>query len=142
MSTLRIGVVGFSGQKFDVQEAIEIVIKAFDDVLVDHPEVIEFWVVSGLADLGIQALAYREAVKRGWKTYAVDCARSAKYTAFPVDDSMIIDSMVRGSESEAFLATIDVLIRIGGGEQSHAEAQAFKETGKLTYEYGLAAIAG
>ena len=71
MNTLRIGVVGYSGQKFDEDEARRLLESALDDAVSEHPGAQRIVVVSGLTDLGIPALAYRIATARGWQTAGV-----------------------------------------------------------------------
>ncbi len=135
--TLMIGVVGYSGQKFDGSEARHAL-----DTLLDRARGArnDVTIVCGLADVGIAAIAYRLARARGWETFAVDCARSRKYPAFPVDDMLIIESMVRGSESAAFLETCDAMVRVGGGAQAANEIATFRSQGGPVYEYDLAAL--
>jgi hypothetical protein len=137
--SLKIGVVGYSGQGFSEFDANRLLAEAFDAVLADHSDATDIWVVSGLTDLGIPALAYRIAAQRGWRTSVIACSKAADYDCFPVNEEKIVGANW-GDESETFLREIDVLVRIGGGKQSLAEAKAFSETGKRTYEYELAAI--
>jgi len=62
--TVKVGVVGFSAQKFDISKAKAHIVEAFDKIEKDFsPKNIHC--ISGLTDLGIPALAYREAKKRG-----------------------------------------------------------------------------
>lgn len=141
MSILKIGVVGYCPPtKFNEADAKDLLARAFDAVLADHPEATEIWVVSGLTDVGVLALAYRAAVARGWKTAGIACAKAESYDCFPVDTYKIVGHNW-GDESKAFLAEIDVLVRIGGGKQSHTEATTFKDAGGKTYEYELDVIA-
>lgn len=141
MSTLKIGVVGYSGQRFDVNEARQLLRLAYDAVVADYPDITDVWVVSGLADLGIHSIAYREAVARGWKTKAIDCQRARKYVPFPVTELVMKEGWVnRGDETFAFLQEIDVIVRIGGGLQAQDETKIFAEGGGRTYEHHLAAL--
>jgi hypothetical protein len=137
---LKIGVVGFSGQKFDTKEARLLLIDVFDQVIREFDDLTDVTVVSGLTDLGIPALAYREAVTRGWGTEGIACAKAEEYECFLVDSRTIIGNEW-GDESATFLASIDVIVRIGGGKQSLAEVQTFKsrDDGKA-YERELAAL--
>lgn len=132
---LRVGVVGYSNQDFDSKAALSLIQRAFDDL--DPAADIE--VVSGLTDLGIPALAYEEAVRRGWKTTGIACAKAFDYPCFPVDD-VIIQGDHWGDESPVFLRLIDLLIRIGGGTQSHFEACCAKMQGKQVMEFDLPAL--
>lgn len=142
MSTLKIGVVGYCPPtKFNKDEANEMLADAFNAVLAEHPDATDIWVVSGLCDVGIPALAYRLASAMGWKTAGIACSKAAEYPCFDVDDPKIVGDNW-GDESETFLAACHVIVRIGGGKQSLTEVATFKERGGRTYEYELAAIAG
>lgn len=137
MRTLKIGVVGYSGQKFNQSDAKRLLTKAFDAVVADHSGASDIWIVSGLTDLGIPALAYRAARDREWKTSGVACSLAHLHPCFNVDESKIVGSNW-GDESETFLSEIDVIVRVGGGRQSLAEVEAFSRTGKRMYQYELA----
>ena len=140
MSTLKIGVVGYCPPtQFDEHKANELLLDALQAVQADHPDARDFWIVSGLCDVGVPALAYRAASVRGWKTSGIACAKAVEYECFDVDDRKIVGENW-GDESETFLEEIDVIVRIGGGQQSHAEVKAFVETGGRAYEYELATI--
>ncbi len=86
--------------------------------------------------MGIPALAYREAVKRGWRTVGVACAKAKDYDLFEVDEKHIVGEEW-GDESERFLDMIDMMVKVGGGKQSKEEAEKAKKMGKLVFEYDL-----
>ncbi len=136
MSDLKIGVVGYSNLLFDMQEAEEIIRDAYDKISAGNPG-FQVIIVSGLTNLGIPAVAYKEAVTRGWKTIGIACSKAYEYELFPVNETIIVGNEW-GEESPTFLDSIDVLVRVGGGKQSQQETQIFKGTGKLTLEYELA----
>lgn len=137
MSTLKIGVVGYCPPtKFNEADAKALLTQAFDAVVADNPKATDIWVVSGLTDVGVLALAYRAAVARDWKTSGIACAKAKNYDCFPVDTYEIVGRNW-GDESNAFLKGIDVLVRIGGGTQSHTEAATFKNAGGEVYAYEL-----
>lgn len=143
MGTFMIGVVGYSSQQFNETEANYLLGIAFDAILADSPGATDIWVVSGLTDMGIPALAYRAAVARGWRTVGIACTKAAEFECFGVDERIVDDKWLNwGDESETFLREINALVRIGGGKQSHAEVAIFKERGGNVYEYELAAIPG
>ena len=124
MTDIKIGVVGYSMQKFDKEKAIKYLKQVFDLIEKQHPDGRKT-VVSGLIDLGIPALAYREAVKRNWKVEGIACSKALDYVWFPVSD-VIIKGDNWGDESEMFLNSISILVRIGGGEQSMRETEMAK----------------
>ena len=131
----RLGVVGYSTQKFDEEDAKHLIRKAFNHFEQLYPKA-EFVVVSGLTDLGIPSLAYNEANKRGWKTIGIACKKAKDYKLFPVDYELIVGDNW-GDESETFLHHLNGLIRIGGGRQSLAETENAKKKGLEVLEYEL-----
>ena len=135
---MKIGVVGYSGAKFNENKARSIIRKAYDLVETYHTTYPDgnYVVVSGLTDMGIPALAYREAVKRNWGTMGVACKKAYENELFPVDHK-VISGEEWGDESEVFLFNIDLLIRVGGGPQSLEETQKAKDMGIEVYEYDL-----
>ena len=139
MSTLNIGVVGYSGTPFNEAEAVRLLNQGLDVILDVNPEVTEVYLVSGLTNLGIPALAYRIAVERGWKTVGVACAKAEDNECFDVDESIIIGANW-GDESETFLEMSHVLLKVGGGRQSIREAADFQQMGGKVYEYDLARL--
>jgi len=133
MVKLRIGVVGYS-TNVDETKALELIVDAFDKINAEHPE--EKEVVSGFTDIGISAIAYREAKRRKWRTVGIACKKAFKHPCYVVDDYKIIGENW-GDESKTFLDSIDVLVRVGGGNQAMKETEEFKKTGKPVYEYEL-----
>lgn len=135
MKLLRIGVVGYSGQNFDEDEARVMLDKAFAKFDFEYdPESVE--IVSGLTSLGIPKLAYELATHLGYLTRGVACKLANNYECFPCDIVEIIGDNW-GDESEHFLATIDVLVRVGGGPQTMAETNIAKERGIAIMEFDL-----
>ncbi len=137
---MRIGVIGYSGKPFDKERAINMIRDAFDLLEQGNPGE-EFIAVSGLTDLGIPALAYREAVKRGWSTIGIACSRAKDDPCFPCDNIIIVGDNW-GDESEMFISNIDVLVRVGGGAQSMKENKMAVDKGIMTIEYELPVTQG
>ena len=133
MRAHRIGVVGYSGQKFDETKAVHILYQALVKALRKHPE--GCVVVSGYTDMGIPAIAYRVATGLGMGTVGIACSKAKDYDCYPVDDVVIVGEDW-GDESATFLGSIDELLKVGGGKQSEAEFMAF--TGPKM-EFGLLA---
>lgn len=129
---LNIGVIGYSKQDFDQEKAKKHIVKALDKIEEKYNSK-NYCIVSGYTDLGIPALAYREAEERGHKTIGIACSKAEQYKTYPVDKKEIVGSKW-GDESEHFLKEIDCLVRIGGGEQSKEEIQKAKEKG-ICIEY-------
>lgn len=132
---LNVGVVGFSGQKFDEKMARAFIDKAFD--LLDNEDK-DICVISGLTYVGIPAIAYDVAKERGYKTIGVACSKAKEYECFDVDEKYI-EGEEWGDESEKFLSMLDVMIKVGGGKQSEEEVKKFKESGKPVIEFDLKA---
>lgn len=135
---LRVGVVGYSGQRFDEAAASRMLQEAFDEVARLHPGT-PISVVSGWTDLGIPALAYRGAAERGWNTVGYACSQACDFPLYPVNVGHTIGTEW-GQESAAFLENIDVLIRVGGGNQARAETAAMQASGRPVFEFELAAL--
>ena len=95
-------------------------------------------VVSGLTNLGVPALAYNEAKIRGWRTVGIACSKAEEYDCFAVDERIIVGDEW-GQESETFLNNIDVLVRVGGGNQAKRETGDFRKLEKQVMEYDLPA---
>ena len=134
---LRIGVVGYSGQKFNTIKALNLIRKAYDNINSLYPKESKT-IVSGLSNLGIPAIAFREAIKRKWRTVGISCSKASKFTCFPVDEK-IITGTEWSEESPVFLNSIDILVRVGGGNQSITETAEMKRRGKPVFEYDLPA---
>jgi hypothetical protein len=132
----RIGVVGYSAQKFDIEEARGILTQAFGLLSTGNQKV---EIVSGLTNLGIPGLAYEIATSLGFFTRGVapECAK--EYDLYPVDTVEYV-GQTWGDESAYFLSSIDVLIRVGGGKQSHSEVQQAKKRGLAVMEFDLPAL--
>lgn len=132
---LKIGVVGYSTEDFDIQTARQQLNAALDIVTEEHSG--EPCVISGLTNLGVPRLAYEEADARGWKTVGIACKKATNYEFYDVDEYELIGDDW-GDESGYFLSKLDVLIRVGGGSQSVAEANDAKRRRNLAvYEYEL-----
>ncbi|HEX6462721.1 MAG TPA: hypothetical protein VFZ58_05665 [Candidatus Saccharimonadales bacterium] len=100
VSMLKIGVVGYCPPTvFDEDEARQLLHEALNEVIAGYPHVTEVWIVSGLTDVGIPALAYREARARGWWTMGVACAKAHDYRCFQTEKNKIVGQNW-GDESE------------------------------------------
>jgi hypothetical protein len=118
---MEIGVIGYSAQKFDEEQAKKLILLGLEKVKAkkgDH-------LVSGLTNLGIPKLAYEIATNMGLITVGIACKLANDYDLFPVDIK-IIKGDKWGDESETFLNYIDTLIKVGGGPQSEKEYEKFK----------------
>lgn len=131
----NIGVVGYSGGKFNEEVAKALLAIALDVVEEEHKDK-EYNLVSGWTKMGVPALAYELADKRGWKTTGIACKKAYENELYPVDESKVVGSEW-GDESETFLDSIDILIRIGGGEQSKNEVKIAEKRNIPVYEYDL-----
>lgn len=134
---VRVGIVGYSLGKFDKKKALSFLREAFDELERNYGENVV--IVSGLTDLGVPALAYREAVKRRWRTSGIACVKAEKYDTFDVDEKIIVGKEW-GDESQTFIDSIDLMIRIGGGKQSYKEIKTAASLGLPTKEYELAEL--
>lgn len=127
--SLRIGVVGYSGRPFDEKVARGELRRLLSELVENRElEAKAVEVVSGLTNVGIPKIAYEVAVEMGFKTVGISASRAliSSSGVFPVDKQIIVGQHY-GDESEEFIGYIDVLIRIGGGEQSVKEVTMFRE---------------
>lgn len=139
MNKLHVGVVGYCPPtRFDTGEALRLIRQSYDQVEELYPGRL-ISVVSGLTDVGVPSLAYQEAVRRGWRTVGVACRKAFEHPIFPVDERQIVGTEW-GDESATFLNGLDLLIRIGGGPQSHEEASVVRASNKLVIEHELAKL--
>lgn len=128
---LEIGVVGYCPPtKFDEQAAKSLLNGVLDDIMWDYCAH-SYRVVSGLVSVGIPGLAYRIAKEREWGTAGVACRRVYEHPIFEVDEGQeFIVGKKWGDESDTFLKKLaqngGVLVRIGGGAQSHDEVARYR----------------
>ena len=138
-NTVYIGAMGYSGQKFDIEKARIMINQAFDLFETQYADR-KLAVVSGYTNLGIPALAYEEATKRGWITVGVACDKANEYEVYPCDEVQIVGDNW-GDESASFLVMCHVFVRVGGGKQSMRETAQAKADGKFVYEFELEPLA-
>jgi hypothetical protein len=124
---LKIGVIGYSGRPFDKSRAkieLEKVIKHLSTIHKD--KTIE--IVSGYTNIGVPRIAYLIADELNLTTvgFSAKEALGVDCGLYPVKKIMIIGEKF-GDESKAFIDYINVLIRIGGGNQSLIEVALFKD---------------
>lgn len=127
---MKIGIVGFSRNQFDKQEARRILEELFAE-LSKRYEKEEIEIVSGYTNMGVPKIAYEVADKYGFITigYSSNQALRVRSGVYPVQ-KVILKGERFGDESEDFVRYIDKLIRIGGGKQSRHETELFKELNK------------
>lgn len=134
----RIGVVGYSPpSKYNVRKANYLLKLGLNKILKEHnitPDQVEL--VSGLTDVGIPGQAYHIAKNMNMKTVGIACFKAKNFPMFPVDKKMMVGKNW-GDESPLFLKYIDVLLKIGGGNQSREEMIQTKSMGKKVYVYDL-----
>ena len=124
---IKIGVVGFSRNQFDKADA-QRKLKAVLAFLTKENDPQSFELVSGYTASGVPKIAYILADELGIETvgFSVKQATKVKSGVYPVKKTIIVGEKF-GDESNAFIAYIDLLIRIGGGQQSRQEVELFKK---------------
>ena len=136
--TLYVGVVGYSAQEFDKEDAKDMLDEAFETVeqelLDDQYDTIA--IVSGGTDIGIPKLAYELADDLDYETISVIPEEANEYPLYEVDQ-ILYEGEKFGDESNAFIDMIDILIKVGGGKQSQKEYDMAEEKGITTIEYEL-----
>jgi nitrogenase molybdenum-iron protein alpha/beta subunit len=136
VSYTHIGVVGYCPPtKFDEVEARCMIEEAYDKVAEQFAGK-AIVIVSGLTDVGVLAIAYREAARRRWMTAGIACKKATEHPLYPVDMKQIVGDNW-GDESDAFVALLNGMIRIGGSKQSARETATIKAKGLPTFEYDL-----
>ncbi len=131
---MKIGIMGYSTQEFDVDKAYKILDGEFKELAEIYNDDVE--IVSGLTNLGIPAIAYELATKYGFTTIGIACKKAEEYECFPCDHSYIIGLNWR-DEYGFFLDYCDEFIRVGGGKQSMEETSKAEDLGKYVKEYYL-----
>lgn len=124
---LKVGVVGFSRNRFDKKTA-RIILKAyFEELTAQYPDE-KIAVISGYTNSGVPKIAYELATELGLYTVGFSAKQSLRVRSgvYPVDKEIIVGKKF-GDESSAFIQFIDLLIRVGGGSQSRKEVELFKK---------------
>ncbi len=137
-NAIKIGVVGYSSKKFDVDLAKKFLNDTFNRIEEKYPNK-QIVIVSGLTNLGISGLTYNIAKKRGYNTVGIACSKANEYECFPVDKKIIVGEYW-GKESSTFIEYIDIAIMVRGGKQSLEEINQIKKRDKPVYEYNLSAL--
>lgn len=122
---MKLGIVGYSSGQFDEAKAYSLLVIGLAQAE-GKAKKLATSIVSGLTNVGIPALAYELAQNYELETVGIACDKAFEYELFPVDKRIIVGEDW-GDESKTFLNYCDALLRVGGGEQSLAEIQAFKE---------------
>jgi len=127
---MYIGFVGYSSGDFDVNKAKNIINTIFSELIKDDI------IVGGATNLGINKLVYEKAKQLGMKTVGIMCKKGFDYEIFNVDELIVVGEEW-GDESQEFLSSIEVLYKIGGGQQSKKEFEMAKKMNIETHEYLL-----
>ncbi|MNJ90158.1 hypothetical protein D3C87_77520 [compost metagenome] len=127
---MNIGFIGYSYDNFDKGKAKKIIDEIFSDL--KNTDII----ISGATDKGIPGLVYHKAKSLNMKTVGITAEEAKEYTLFPVDE-LIFEGKHFGDESEKFISSLNVLYRIGGGDQSRQEVKMAKDMNLEVYEYKL-----
>ena len=133
--TLYVGIVGFSQQNFnqeDAREAIEDILDDIEDEYMNDFD--EIAIVSRLTNMGIAKIAYQIADDRDYETIGLAPLEAQEYPQYDVDE-IIWKGEHFGDESDYFIDYIDVFVRIGGGTKSHIEQELAEEDDLGIYEY-------
>ena len=138
-SILNVGVVGFTEKDFDEVEAKVSLENIFDDIEADYitnGRHSTIRVISGGTIFGISKIAYDVSSDRGYATMAIVPEQARSYHLYDVDDIVWVGEKF-GEESETFVDMLDVLVKIGGGDQSNNEAKMADERDIPVMEYDL-----
>lgn len=138
---LYVGVSGYFDQKFDEEEARELLEDALEDIekeYLDSGEYDDIIVVSGLTNYGMPKVAYQVADYKGYGTMGIapQEVNDTGYELYPVDE-IIYSGESFGDEIERYIETIDVFVRVGGGAQTQMELELAEEEDISVIEYDL-----
>ncbi len=136
---IRVGVVGYTAEKFDKIKAWELLKEGFEKIQSEN-NTNKLMVISGLTDLGIPSLAYYIARQNDWNIGGIAPEKALESRWFPMSndgDELVLSGEDYGEETPKFLDSIDVLLRIGGGVQALYETQLATKRGMKIYEYDL-----
>jgi len=127
---MHIGIVGYSSNRIDPIAAHALLQHAMQQLISQHApsaQPTDIHIISGLTNIGIPKIAYQIADLHGYHTVGISAARALTVNCgiYAVDQQIIVGEQF-GDESACFIATIDYLIRVGGGRQSHHEVELFK----------------
>jgi len=137
MDSIKIGVVGYSATDFSEEKARSLIKEGIQKIRSQHSG--EPVIVSGLTYLGIPKLAYDFAENNHYSTWGIACEKAEDFDQYDVD-TKIITGTGWGDESEQFLNEIDILLRIGGGDQVYQETKQAKNKSVPVYEYELESL--
>ena len=142
MKTIKIGFVGYSLGKFNIDGAKKILDHIFLEIQAKYKNRgYDIEIVTGATALGIPLLAYQYAEKDNYKTIGIMCKKGYDFKLYPCDIIYAIGNDW-GDESETFINYIDVLYKVGGGKQSINESKLAIEQNKIVYDFELAEIKG
>jgi hypothetical protein len=136
MQELKVGVVGYCPPTlFDEDKALTMIQDAYNKVAEQFCDC-KIVIVSGLTNVGVLKIAYKEATKRGWRTVGIACERAQEHELYPVDEKLIVGKNW-GDESTAFIEALQAIVRVGVGVQSLKETELVKSKGLPAFEYDL-----
>ena len=136
ISVIKVGVIGYSSGDFKEVAAKAYINDAFNLVEKHYGKEVKFKLFSGLTNMGIPKLAYENATDRGWETVGIAPRCAEEYEHFPCDLVKFVGQNW-GDESDYFISSIHLLIKVGGGKQSEAEKQLAIERGLYIMDYDL-----
>lgn len=146
MNEINIGFVGNSYENFDMQKARSIISDIFNVIsrkyCNDDNIDIKINIVTGATNMGIPKLVYEEASRFNmrwgeWLTLVGIMAKEGyECELFPCDEIYAYGNKF-GEESPFFIDKIDVLYKIGGGEQSKKEFKMAQDKGIECFEFEL-----
>ncbi|MDJ0708636.1 MAG: hypothetical protein QNJ46_35680 [Leptolyngbyaceae cyanobacterium MO_188.B28] len=112
LAPLRVGVVDDLGTSdaFDEDKVRQYLLETFSKIKATEGHNVE--IVAGWTWGGVSGLAYEIATAFDWNTVGVACGKVKNSECFPCDRVIIVGSEW-GDESDQFLSSIDLLIKVG-----------------------------
>lgn len=140
LAPLKVGVIGYSGQPCDLK-----LVRQYLEEAISTLGGMPIKIISGFTAVGVPLVAYQWAADNEAPTVGIACeqALSGEFVTWDVDERYIVGKEWGDPlESEFFLQSIDVLIRIGGGRQAMRECAMAHERGIPVLEFDLDVLPG
>lgn len=133
----KIGVVGFSDENKMHPDTYTLLANLIKQICETDVKKNSFVFVGGYTNTGINRILYDCCKTNGVLIGAICSGKHKEYECWPDVDYLEVIGNEWGDESESFVNSLDLIIRIDGGEQSHSEILMAKEKDLQVEEFDL-----
>lgn len=133
----KIGVVGFLDEDKIHPDTTKLLEKLVNQLCEMDVSKTSFCFVGGYTNIGINRILYNCCKANGVLIGAICSGKHKEYECWPNVDYLEVVGYEWGDESETFVNSVDMIIRIDGGAQSHSEILMAKEKDMVTEEFDL-----